>query len=235
MEVRRWRKQPKRMENKIANNELDFILLELETEGLSAEVYRYHMKWDISLVYYMFDFQRLDEGMIIPVYLFNEDVYMLEMSEDALFVKALENTVNILQTTFIPLHMYLQEMETECEEIFIPIIQGLVKVMSKIRYDNWLWCVTNSIRGRGTSGVFYKPLLRTFCKRNNCERILIGVGNNDYALAAKVNSNTIPAIKELTYYSNNVKMDSNRILHRAIILYDYRTNSFEEFDEKNLM
>ena len=231
MGTKRWRKQPKRIDNEFIGRALEFILMELETEGLSPEIYRYQTRWGINVVYYILDIQQLEEGIIEPLYFEYEEVYSFGKSEDALFDKILENTVSIMQTRLIPFYVYLRELEDECEDALIPVIQTLVGIMIKIKKDNWLWCVTSSLKERGATGAFYKPLLRIFCETNQCKRLLLGFGNNDYTFMAKINSNTISAISDLGYGVGSIRKDSRKIIQRKMLIYDYDLDSFEEFKD----
>ena len=142
MIIKRWGRRTGSVARRITNKELDYVFMELETVNLSAEVYRYHVE-GLIVVYYIFEAQLLKNEILEPVYLSEEDIYFLGEPEDKLYQRILENTVGVLQTKLVPLHVYLNEIKTEDEEIFRPIICRLVEVMGNIKYEKMLWCITN--------------------------------------------------------------------------------------------
>ena len=116
MIIKRWGRRTGSVARRITNKELDYVFMELETVNLSAEVYRYHVE-GLIVVYYIFEAQLLKNEILEPVYLSEEDIYFLGEPEDKLYQRILENTVGVLQTKLVPLHVYLNEIKTEDEEI----------------------------------------------------------------------------------------------------------------------
>lgn len=229
MIIKRWGRRTGSVARRITNKELDYVFMELETVNLSAEVYRYHVE-GLIVVYYIFEAQLLKNEILELVYLSEEDIYFLGEPEDKLYQRILENTVGVLQTKLVPLHVYLNEIKTEDEEIFRPIICRLVEVMENIKYEKMLWCITNSFDERGASGGLYKPLLNMFCSANGCRQLLVGFSNNEYALLSMVNKSTIPAMMELTYETCSIKTDSGKLIQKRLLLYDADTNRFKIYD-----
>ena len=45
-----------------------------------------------------------------------------------------------------------------------------------------------------------------------------------------VNESTIPAMKELTYETDSISMDSGKLTQKRLLLYDAKTNGFEIVD-----
>lgn len=148
MEIRRWGRNSEMKMHGITDKELDYVFVELETQSISADVYRYYVE-GLIVVYYTFDIQLLRKDIFEPVYLSKKDIYFLGESEDKLYQRILENTVGIFRTKLMPFHIYLNGLKTEEEEIFRPIISRLVEVMEKIKYEKMLWCVTNDFGERG--------------------------------------------------------------------------------------
>ena len=59
------------------DKELKLVIMELETESISPEVYRYRTEYGLSVVYYMFDIQKLEGFIFEPIYLYTDDVEFL--------------------------------------------------------------------------------------------------------------------------------------------------------------
>ena len=100
----------------LKKNELALLTMELETEDLSPEVYRYRTQYGVSVVYFMFDPELLRKYIFEPVYLSPEDVECEGMSEDDIFHAILESTVTIMHTEIIPFSEYFREFEEFCED-----------------------------------------------------------------------------------------------------------------------
>jgi hypothetical protein len=229
MANRRWGRHPERTMCRITRKGLDYVFMELETEFLSTDVYRYYVD-GLIIVYYTFDIQLLSNDIFDHVHLSNEDIKLLGEPEDMLYQRILKNTVSVFRTNLMPFHIYLNNIEVEEEELFRPIICRLIEVMEKIKYEKMLWCVTSDFGEWGASGGLYKPLLKLFCSTNGCRQLLLGFSNNDYALLSMVNESTIPAMKELTYETDSISMDSGKLTQKRLLLYDAKTNGFEIVD-----
>lgn len=236
MRIKRWGNQPKRIKNIVTCKELEIVLMELETENINPDVYRYRTEWGINVVYYIFDFQLMDELIFQPIYLNNSDIFYFGMTENELFQKVLKNTVIMTQPRIMLFPEYLEDLEQVCERSLIPVIKRLATVMRKIENKNKrLWCVTNILGERGAVGGFYKRLLRKFCMTHDCRHLLVGFSNNDYALLSMVNENSIMAIRELLDGVGSVRSDSGKIIQRQLLIYDYGKDSLEEFEEMDFV
>ena len=236
MRIKRWGNQSKRIKNIVTCKELEIVLMELETENINPDVYRYRTEWGINVVYYIFDFQLMDELIFQPIYLNNSDIFYFGMTENELFQKVLKNTVIMTQPRIMLFPEYLEDLERVCERSLIPVIKRLVAVMRKIENKNKrLWCVTNILGERGAVGGFYKRSLRKFCMAHDCRHLLVGFSNNDYALLSMVNENSIMAIRELLDGVGSVRSDSGKIIQRQLLIYDYGKDSFEEFEEMDFV
>jgi hypothetical protein len=134
MANRRWGRHPERTMCRITRKGLDYVFMELETEFLSTDVYRYYVD-GLIIVYYTFDIQLLSNDIFDHVHLSNEDIKLLGEPEDMLYQRILKNTVSVFRTNLMPFHIYLNNIEVEEEELFRPIICRLIEVMEKIKYE----------------------------------------------------------------------------------------------------
>mgnify|MGYP007075846034 FL=1 len=214
MRIKRWGKQSRRIKNVVTCGEPEIVLMELETENLNPDVYRYRTEWGINVVYYIFNFQLMEELIFQPIYLNNSDIFYFGMTENELFKKVLKNTIIMTQPRIMLFPEYLKDLERVCERSLIPVIRELISVMVKIENKSkQLWCVSNILGERGAVGGFYKRLLRKFCMAHNCNRLLVGFSNNDYALLTMVNENTVMAIRQLIDGVGSVRSDTVNITH----------------------
>lgn len=129
MEAQRWQTCIENNKNVMTEKAFNFLLMELETETLSPDVYRYCTDWGITVVYYMFDLQLLEKGIREPIYLCQEEFLLLEEKEDIIFQKILLNTVFGFRSRIILFTEYLKELEMECEEKYIPLITTIANSM----------------------------------------------------------------------------------------------------------
>lgn len=236
MKIKRWGKHSRNIKGVVTCGEPEIVLMELETEKLNPDVYRYRTKWGINVVYYIFDFQLMDELIFQPIYLNYTDIFYFGMTENELFQKVLKNTVIMTQPRIMLFPEYLKDLERVCDRSMIPVIRELIRVMGKIENKNrQLWCIANILGERGAVGGFYKRLLRKFCMAHGCMHLLVGFSNNDYALLSMVNENTIMAIRQLIDGVGSVRSDTGKIMQRKLLIYDYGKDSLEDFEEKDFV
>ena len=236
MRIKRWGKQSRRIKNVVTCGEPEIVLMELETENLNPDVYRYRTEWGINIVYYIFNFQLMEELIFQPIYLNNSDIFYFGMTENELFKKVLKNTIIMTQPRIMLFPEYLKDLERVCERSLIPVIRELISVMVKIENKSkQLWCVSNILGERGAVGGFYKRSLRKFCMAHDCRHLLVGFSNNDYALLSMVNENTIMTIRELLDGVGSVRSDSGKIIQRQLLIYDYRKDSLEELEKMDFV
>ncbi len=214
----------------LKKKELELLTMELETESLSPEVYRYRTDWGISVVYYLFDPDLLEQFIFEPVYLSPADVECEGMSEEEIFKAILDSTVKIMHTEIIPFPEYFREFEDICEDkTKIPVIKGIAKAMEGAEEENRVWCVTGSLRERCASGALYQPLLRNFCEEHKCSGVLIGFSDNDFAYLGKDNPQMASLMPPLVYGLSHIVEDAKEIVDRKILRYDYETDTFQVF------
>ncbi len=236
MRIKRWGNQPRRIKNMVTCKELEVVLMELETENLNPDIYRYRTEWGINVVYYIFDFQLMDELIFQLIYLNNSNIFYFGMTENELFQKVLKNTIIMTQPRIMFFPEYLEDLERVCKRSLIPVIKRLAAVMRKIQNKSkQLWCVTNILGERGAVGGFYKCLLRKFCMTYDCRHLFVGFSNNDYALLSMVNENTVMAIGELLNGVGSVRSDSGKIIQRQLLIYDYGKDSLEELEKMDFV
>lgn len=212
----------------LTDKELEIVIMELETEGLSPEVYRYRTKYGLSVVYYMFDIQKLEKLVFEPIYFYTDDVECLGKSEEELFQIVLKNTVAIMQTNIISYAMYLEGFEGKCGDLVrLELIKRIIDAMGKVEEKNMLWCITSTIRERGATGCFHTPLLRRFCEEHHFKQALLGVSNNDFAFLSGVNEETFRSMQVLVSEVSHVIDEEDKIVQKVILIYDYDTDTLK--------
>lgn len=210
----------------LKRNELELLTMELETESLNPEVYRYRTKWGISVVYFIFDPELIKKSVFQPVYLAPADVECEGMSEEEIFQAILESTVTIMHTKIVPFSEYFRELAFFCDdEDKITIIKGIANAMEEADEDNRMWCVTGSLRERCASGGLYRPLLREFCETQKCNGVLIGFCDNDFAYLGKDNPQIASMMPPLVNELSHVVEDAEEIMEKKILRYDYETDT----------
>lgn len=216
----------------LKRNELELLTMELETESLSPEIYRYRTKWGVSVVYYMFDPDLIRKFIFEPVYLSPKDVECDGMSEEEIFQAILQSTVTIMHTKIVPFSEYFRELELFCDdEDKIPIIRGIANAMEATEEDRRMWCVTGSLRERCASGALYRPLLREFCESQHCSGVLIGFSDNDFAYLGKNNPQIASMMPSLVQELSHVVEDAEELSEKKILKYEYETDMLSDFTE----
>lgn len=219
----------------LKKKELGLLAMELETESLSPDIYRYRTKCGISVVYYMFDPDLIRDFIFEPVYLCPADVECEGMSEEEMFQAILESTVTIMHTEIIPFSEYFREFEKFCEdEKKIPVIRGIVKAMEAAEDKKRVWCVTGALRERCASGALYRPLLREFCEIQNFPGALIGFSDNDFAYLGEDNPQIASIMPSLVYEISHVIEDAEELFEAKILKYDYETDTLSVFGEEGV-
>lgn len=214
----------------LTDKELEIVIMELETKGLSPEVYRYRTKYGLSVVYYMFDIQKLEKLVFEPIYFHTDDVECLGKSEEELFQIVLKNTVAIMQTKIIPYSSYLAEFGARCHDaVRREFIARIVETMEESEEEDRLWCLTSTIRERGASGVFCTEIWKQFCEEHHFKRLLIGVSNNDFAFLYRAGEEMLYNMQILVTQVSHVVDGEAEISQRKILLYDYEMNALKEY------
>lgn len=214
----------------LTDKELKLVMMELETESISPEVYRYRTQYGLSVVYYMFNVQKLEKLVFEPIHFYTDDVECLGKSEEELFQIILRNTVAIMQTKIIPYSSYLAELGAECHDaVRREFIAKIVETMEREKEEDRLWCLTSTIRERGASGVFCTEILKQFCKEHHFKQLFIGVSNNDFAFLYRASEEMLYNMQILVKRVGHVVNGEDKIRQRKILLYDYETDTLEEY------
>lgn len=214
----------------LKRNELELLTMELETESLSPDIYRYRTKWGVSVVYFIFDPELIRKSVFQPVYLTPADVECEGMSEEEIFQAILESTVTIMHTKIVPFSEYFRELAIFCDdEDKITIIRGIANAMEAADEDSRMWCVTGSLRERCASGGLYLPLLREFCETQKCNGVLIGFSDNDFAYLGKDNPQIASMMPPLVNELSHVVEDAEEIMEKKILRYSYEADALSLF------
>lgn len=216
----------------LRRSELKLLMMELETESLGAEVYRYRTKWGVSVVYYIFDPDLMEKFIFEPVYMSPEDVECEGMSEEEIFRAVLESTVTIMNTEIIPFSQYFREFEMICDdERKIPVIRRIADAMDGADEESRVWCVTGSLRERCASGALYQPLLREFCEKNGCSGVLIGLSDNDFAYLCRYNPEIALMMPSLVHELSHVVEGARELSEKKILKFDYETDTLSDITD----
>lgn len=214
----------------LTDKELELVMMELETESISPEAYRYRTEYGLSVVYYMFNIQKLEKLVFEPVYFYTDDVECLGKTEEELFQIILRNTMAIMQTKIIPYSSYLAELGAKCHDaVRREFITRIVETMERSKEEDRLWCLTSIIRERGASGVFCTEILKQFCKEHHFKQLFIGVSNNDFAFLYRASEETLYNMQILVKQVSHVVDGEDEILQRKILLYDCETDTLKEY------
>ena len=89
--------------------------------------------------------------------------------------------------------------------------------------------MTSIIRERGASGVFCTEILKQFCKEHHFKQLFIGVSNNDFAFLYRASEEMLYNMQILVKQVSHVVNGEDKILQRKILLYDYETDTLEEY------
>lgn len=235
MAVRGQRKHTRRTKDMIVEDILQVTMMEMETENLSLEVYRYSTAQGINVVYYIFDYEHMENLIFKPMYLNKTDIHLFGLTENELYQKVFKNTYIMSRPRIMPFPEYLKDLEKVSENALIPIIRGMIGIMERIQSKNLLWCVTNILGERGAVCAFYKDLLRNFCITHNCRYLLLGFNNNDYTFLSIMNENTLLAMNQLTDEIGSVRSDTGRITQKALLVYNFRDNTLKEFEKMDIV
>lgn len=214
----------------LKKNELALLTMELETEDLSPEVYRYRTEYGVSVVYFIFDPELISQYIFEPVYLSPADVECEGMSEEDIFHAILESTVTIMHTEIIPFSEYFRGFEEFCEDKNkLSLIRGIAKAMEEADEEGRVWCVTGALRERCASGALYRPLLREFCEIHQYSGVLIGLSDNDFAYLGKENPQMASLMPSLVHGLSHIVEGAKELSEVKILKYDYDADTLSIF------
>lgn len=210
----------------MTQNELDFILVNLYTKETPAYIYSTKTPNEIKVLYYVPDIQLLQEKSIFsPIYYYKDDIPRLPLTEPLLLQKALKNTAAILPGCTIELADYLKEKESSpCGIAEKALIYSLSEHLRSLPENEKMWCLTNAMRYGGALGFYQPSVLEKFCNGRGYSKILIGVGNRDYAYILK---DTPKNQRDMEYLLKKCPdiMDNNGTLEQTYLFtYDNEAN-----------
>lgn len=204
---------------------LDLIMVELELQGLNDEIYRYHLACGLTVVYYMPDYEKLKEGVFEPIYMKEEDLEEMNLTEKEMFERVYWNTVMISQPEILLFTDYMKELIPKCDdERMKKILYILSENLSAKCDDEKLWCITNSFREKGAFAGIFIPLLRKFCMVHGKKKVLLGFANNDFVFMYADSVENENVIFFLTYELHHILKEADEIAKCMILQYDYEMN-----------
>ena len=164
-------------------SELDLILVNLCITEMPSYIYRYKNADGIDVIYYTLDIpQLLDKNVFTPIYYHEGDISRLNLSGRSLFQKALKNAGTLLPSNIVDFSLYLEKntalyYRTSEGKLFQSIIEGF----RSLAKNEKIWCLTNNMHYGSALGFYQLDVLKKFCNKYNFSKILIGVGNRDFA------------------------------------------------------
>lgn len=207
-------------------DELDFILINLCTKETPSYIYRTKNLDAVDILYYTPDIQLLmEKNLFSPIYYYEDDVKRLHLKEPLLFQKAVENTSVMLPGNIIELAVYLEEYKSSIYEVSIRLlIHSLSDKLFSFSEDEKVWCLTNAMRYGGALGLYQLEVLKDFCNNKGYSKILIGVGNRDYAYILKDTPKNQDTIVYLLEKISDIMDNNGTLEHKYLFAYNNQTN-----------
>lgn len=218
----------------LTEKELDLVTIELETVNLDADAYRQETKWGVNIVYYMLDLMLIERGIVEPLHFHNDDFdsYLGKWSRKELFEKTLDNTVNIFGIRGKPLAEYFKEIERD------PInadryrgIRALADKMESLDKEHQPFCIIGTLGIRAAVGAFSTKVLEQTCRRFGMDGLIIGVCNNDFALAYQDLPENLTTLKRLMKPYEKLLTGSKGIRGKVILKYDACKGTLDSLKE----
>lgn len=218
----------------LTEKELDLVTIELETVNLDSDVYRQKTKWGIEIVYYMLDLMLIERGIIEPLHFYEDDFdsYFGERNRKELFERVLDNTVNIFQIRGMSFAEYLKIMEREpINEDQRMVIRALIDKMESLDKEHQPFCITGTLGIRAAVGAFSTKVLEQTCRRFGMDGLIIGVCNNDFALAYQDLPENLTTLKRLMKPYEKLLTGSKDIRGKVILKYDAYKGTLDSLKE----
>lgn len=207
----------------LTEKELDLVTIELETVNLVSAVYRQETKWGVNVVYYMLDLILIDRGIVEPIHFHNDDFdsYLGRWSREELFEKTLDNTVNIFEIRGKPLAEYFKEMEHDSINADrYRVLRALADKMESLDKEHQPFCITGTLGIRAAVGAFSTKVLEQTSRQFGMDRLIIGVCNNDFALAYQDLPENLLTLKRLMKPYEKLLTGSKGIRGKVVLKYD---------------
>lgn len=179
--------------------------------------------------FYMLDLERLlNENIIQLIYLRHDEILQLPYTGEELFQKAVQNTEKILQLRLIPFSTYIDALIPLCrEEIALAVMRLLVHDLQKLPSQQIPWCIASNTLERGACGIFCLSLLKEFCEKQYIQKILLGIGSNDFAFVFPYTEKNERTIRHFVFKAKNTETKTSTLTIRAVMLYDYEKNDLK--------
>lgn len=218
----------------LSENELDLITIELETVGLDRAAHVYKTQWGIPVTFYMLDIGFADRGIVHPLYFHHSDFkrYLSGLDQEELFARALENTVKIFQITGKTLAEYFREMGKMPENTVRQILlHALAEKMQSVEKEHQPLCITGTLGIRGAVGALSLNVLQQTCCKFGMEKLLIGICNNDFALAFQDLPENLQTLQKIMEPYGKDLLGSKGIRQISILQYDSEKNELNTYRE----
>lgn len=218
----------------LTEKELDLVTIELETVNLDVDTYRQETKWGVNVVYYMLDLMLIEQGIVEPLHFHNDDFdsYLSRWSREELFEKTLDNTVNIFEIRGKTLAEYFKEIERDpINADRYRVIRALADKMESLDKEHQPFCITGTLGIRAAVGAFSTKVLEQTCRRFGMDGLIIGVCNNDFALAYQNLPENLPTLKRLMKPYEKLLTGSKDIRAKAILKYDACKGTLDSLKE----
>jgi len=75
-------------------------------------------------------------------------------------------------------------------------------------------------------------MLKAFCEVIECSKLFIGINNNDYAYLVEEKSCKPEAMQDFIYHTGHVIENQEKVLQKAVLVYDRESNSLKNYMEK---
>lgn len=218
----------------LTEKELDLVTMELETVNLDVDTYRQETKWGVNVVYYMLDLMLIERGIVEPIHFHNADfdLYLSRWSREELFEKTLDNTVNIFEIRGKPLAEYFKEMEHDpINADRYRVIRALADKMESLDKEHQPFCITGTLGIRAAVGAFSTKVLEQTCRQFGMDRLIIGVYNNDFALAYQDLPENLLTLKQLMKPCEKFLTGSKGIRGKVLLKYDACKGTLDSLKE----
>lgn len=210
-------------------NTVDFIMAEFAVNTHAEDSYTYRPPDGLDIAYYILDMQKLfSESSLKPTYCSKASIESLGLKEPELFEKVLHNTLTMLPRTILSLSQFLENVQKLTSDPKVCLL--LTAVINKFKShdaDTNVWCITNSLYYGAAIGMYDFRLLNEFCHENGFTRILLGIGNKDYAYLMRDSEKNLKNMEMLLRNSADFFEDGIPLPEKAVFVYDSLTSKLK--------
>lgn len=206
----------------LTEEELDLVTIEVATTDLDEDTFIQETPWGVPIVYYMIDTILIGQGILEPLHFPKKgfELFFGKRSEEELFERALQNTVNIFRIKGKTLAEYYRELEVDPVNVKErKIIRVLAEAMERTEIKNQPLCITGKVGIRSAVGALSKKVLRKMCRKFGAKGLIIGICNNDFALVFQDLPENMPKLKRLMQPYEMFLEGSGDIQKKVILQY----------------